>query len=99
MEAYSPSTNAPGVTVEGATALRIAQLWRDLPPGEEARCHIPPFGLRFVADGRVVCEGSICWECNNIYGDVGRVPFGYESDAGAVGSQALLEELLRIAEG
>jgi hypothetical protein len=91
--------DAPSVTVKGATALRIAQMWRELPPGETARCHIPPFGLRFIADGRVICEGSICWECNNIYGNAGGRAFFYEFDTEAAGSQALLVELRRIVEG
>jgi hypothetical protein len=82
--------------VEGPTALRIAQLWRELPPGETARCHSPPFGLRFILEGQVICEGSICWECNNIYGNFEGEVFFYQFDAEAAESKALLAEVKRI---
>jgi hypothetical protein len=45
---------------------------------------------------QLVCQGSICWECFNIYGDAGGVRFAYEFEAGAVESQKLLVELRRI---
>jgi hypothetical protein len=48
--------------LQAADAERIAALWRGLPPGEEARCHMPPFGLRFWSAGkswsRRPCAGS-----------------------------------------
>ncbi|HEX3313345.1 MAG TPA: hypothetical protein VHR72_00585 [Gemmataceae bacterium] len=87
------------VRLAGAEAQRIAELWRDLPAGHQMRCHIPPFGLRFIAEGQVICEGSICWKCNNIFGDVGGEPFAYEFDAKADVSQALLLQLRRVMNG
>lgn len=41
--------DAQCIRVAGETAQQIAQLWRQLPPDEQMRCHIPPFGLRFYA--------------------------------------------------
>jgi hypothetical protein len=51
-------------------AEEIMTLWRQLPPGQQARCHIPPFGLRFFAKDYLICQASLCWECNNIIGYV-----------------------------
>ncbi|MBW4522244.1 MAG: hypothetical protein KME16_21515 [Scytolyngbya sp. HA4215-MV1] len=55
------------VTAEGEAAQQIAQRWRQLIPGESARCHTPPFGLRFSFKGEILFQASICWECNNMY--------------------------------
>lgn len=46
---------------------KAAHLWRQLPGGLQARCHTPPFGLRFYQENRLLLECSICWKCNNIY--------------------------------
>ena len=88
--------NAPSVSIGGDDAQRIADLWRSLPPGEQARCHIPPYGLRFRDKERVVCEASICWECDNIYGEANGRQFSYEFDASHATSTMLLAELRRF---
>lgn len=85
------------VRVAGAEAERLAELWRRLPPGRQARCHVPPYGLRFLAGGREVCVASVCWRCNNIYGEAGGSPLHYEFDAGHPAAQELLAELRRVA--
>jgi hypothetical protein len=54
------------VSVVGDAAQAIASQWRQLPPDEQARCHIPPYVVRFHSDSGLVCEASICWHCNNI---------------------------------
>jgi hypothetical protein len=59
--------DAPHVRVEGETAQQIAHLWRQLPPDEQMRCHMPPFGLRFYVENKLLVQGSVCWECNNIF--------------------------------
>jgi len=82
-----------GVLVEGEAVQRVAALWRALPAREPARCHIPPFGLRFRAGGGVVCQASICWACNNIYGKAGEAGWGYAFDATAGVSRELYEVL------
>lgn len=58
--------NAPFVRVKGETAQQIAHLWRQLPPDEQARCHLPPFGLRFYAGNKLLVQGSICWHQNSL---------------------------------
>lgn len=89
--------DAPSITVDGPDAQRIADLWRSLPPGDQARCHIPPYGLRFRVNERVVCEASICWECDNIFGEANGRQFSYEFDAGHATSMMLLVELRRFS--
>ena len=90
--------NAPYVTVDGALANRIADLWRQLPPGDQARCQVPPYGLRFRKARKVICQASLCWECNNVYGEMGGVAGHYEFDAAHSASQELLAELQRVSK-
>ena len=85
------------VPADPASAARIADLWRRLPPGRQARCHNPTYELRFRAGGEVVCSGTVCWECNNVRGTFAGERFAYEFDAGAEASQALLAEVRRVA--
>jgi hypothetical protein len=59
--------NVPYVRIKKETAQKIAYLWRQLPPGEQMRCHYPPFGLRFYMGNKLLVQGSVCWECNNIF--------------------------------
>ena len=89
--------NAPAIEVRGAAALRIAKLWRQLPSGNQARCHVPPFGLRFRNADRVLCQGSLCWRCNNIYGDMDGEKVYFEFDAGQPVSRELLADLRRLS--
>ena len=68
------------VTVEGDLAQQIAQRWRQLTPGESARCHTPPFGLRFAFQGKVLLQASLCWVCSNmyLYGEDSRSLYGLD---------------------
>ena len=86
----------PSVTLHGAAAQRIADLWRSLPPGEQSRCHIPPYGVRFRAGADLVCVASICWQCDNIYGRATGVDVHYEFDSGSPVAQQLLSELHEV---
>jgi hypothetical protein len=80
-EFVSKSVGAPSVRVVGVDAQQIAEMWRTLPPGEQARCHMPALGLRFFsAGGRAVQEASICFQCNNIFGRAGDADLFYEFD-------------------
>lgn len=54
------------IKLSGDVAHEIAELWRHLPPAGQYKCHQPPFGLRFYAEGILLLEASICWLCNNI---------------------------------
>lgn len=51
--------------LEGEQARRVAVLWRSLPQAEQMRCHLPRYGVRFLAD-QFLFEAAICFECNNI---------------------------------
>lgn len=86
--------NVRRVRLVGSEANRIAALWRALPEAEQMRCHVPPFGLRFFAGGELVCEASICWECNNVFGQAGADEMFFEFD----GSSAASRELLKACE-
>jgi hypothetical protein len=88
------AAGAPAVRLSGADAQRISELWRSLPPGEQARCHVPPFGLRFYSRGRLLAQGSICWRCNNIHGEAMGETLFYEFDA----SHKTARELLALLE-
>jgi hypothetical protein len=89
------AAGAPSVTLLGDVAQRIADLWRGLQPGEQARCHIPPYGLRFRSGERVVCEASLCWKCHNILGDAEGQPLHYEFDSEHPTARDLLAEIRR----
>ena len=67
-------------------AERIAALWRALPSGKQARCHSPPYGLRFWLAGRKLLEASICWECDNVFGYAGddTLHFAFEFEGSRV---------------
>ena len=85
----------PGVRIEGETAGRIADLWRNLAPGVLSVTHMPVFGLRFLDGDRVICQASLCWIGTCIRGEsTGRsFEYGFELDETAV---ALYEELKRV---
>ncbi len=86
-------SQASGKLIEGQVVQDIANLFRQLPPGEPARCHIPPFGLRFHSPEGLRRECSICWMCNNIHGD-----FQYNFDGAAPVSKRLFSLLDRLAK-
>ena len=90
------AAGAPSITLNGDYAQRIAELWRALPPGSQSRCHTPPFGLRFRSGERVVCEASLCWECDNIFGQSEKRDIHNEVDSSQPTSRALLAELRRV---
>jgi len=87
VDAYmAQAKEAPTVRLTGADCQRVLQLWSDLETDEQMRCHTPPFGLRFYSRGSLVGEVSVCWECNNIFGEVlggryHRMFNGYSSSA------------------
>ena len=69
---YEPSRASPtipGIVLKKLTddsAQQIARLWRLLPRGDQMRCHMPRYGLRFHLGTAVILEAAICFECNNI---------------------------------
>jgi hypothetical protein len=86
------------VRVEGETAQRLAQLWRQLPPDEPMRCHTPPFGLRFYAGNQLLVQGSVCWRCNNIFIEENGEGSGYSFNGQHEDSQKLYALLRQIID-
>lgn len=84
------TAGSPRARLVGRDAEEIARLWNGLPPGEQERCHFPPFGLRLFSRGVLLLEASLCWDCNNIFGVSGASAFAFEFDASAPSSTALL---------
>ena len=90
--------NALFVRVKGETAQQIAHLWRQLPPEGQMRCHFPPFGLRFYVENKLLVQGSVCWQCNNIHAEQNGENLLYEFDAQHPHSQQLFALLQSLAE-
>jgi len=90
----SPSHRS--VRLAGGDAQRIASLWRRLPPTEPARCHTPPYGLRFWLAGQMVVDASLCWECANAYGYAGETPVSFTLDPHAPVAVSLLIQLRHV---
>lgn len=84
------ATDAPHVRLTGPEARRIATLWRTLPAGDAKRCHIPPFGRFFLA-GRLICQASLCWQCNDLFGHAGQDKLSFAFDAASPIASALLQ--------
>jgi len=55
-------------------------------------------GLRFFKNGELQLQASICWECNNIFGDAKGDDFWYEFDAQHNISQKLLALCKQVFE-
>ena len=86
------------VTVEGELAQQVVHLWRQLTPGMSARCHMPPFGLRFYVKENVVLQASMCWECDNMYIWERSSNFLYGLDLGQPSAKelfSLLDEIMK----
>ncbi len=93
-EYMAAAGKAKFVRLTGADAERIADLWRLLPAGRAAPCHIAPFGLRFFAGGQVVCEASLSWQCHSIFATVNGEQQSYEFD----GFSTLARDLLAVCK-
>lgn len=79
-----------GVRMHGNEASALTALWSALPVAEQARCHTPPFGLRFFDVTGLVCEASLCWRCNNTFGRSGDKRFSAEFDGSSKPARDLL---------
>jgi hypothetical protein len=51
----------------GSDADRVIRLFRELAPGEPARCHTPPWGLAFYEGEALLFTVSLCFACSNAY--------------------------------
>lgn len=85
------------LTFSNDTAQEIARLWRSLPHAQQARCHWPPYALRFFDGDQLILEGTICWTCNNIYTKSFKKEGVYTFDATHETSQQLLNLLKELA--
>ena len=71
----------------------ILQVWSRLPPGEEARCHTPEIGLRFLKGEEEVMRAALCFTCNNISIRTAAGDEWLAFDAEAGSSRSLLRQL------
>lgn len=90
--------HARSAWVGGGEAQRIADLWRPLPPGDQGRCHTPPYGIGFLLDDVAVAEASLCWECNNAFGQTPAGPLFFAFDASSERARMLLALLTSAME-
>ena len=75
----------------------IVGLWRKLPEAEQARCHVPVYGLQFYVGQALLLEASLCWQCNNIHLRTGIKRRYSTFDRDAPASQRLRDLLAEIA--
>jgi hypothetical protein len=92
-EYMAATTSRPAVCVGGADAQAIASTFRALPQGKQARCHMPPYCVRFYAGGALLFGASICGECDNIYGADVQGALMIEFDARSTGGRRLFKLL------
>ena len=45
----------------------IIQLFQELAPGTSDRCHMPPWGLAFYDNERLLFTTTLCFKCSNAY--------------------------------
>jgi len=69
--------SAPVVKCDHKSSKYLAKVWRALTPGTSSRCHVPSIGLRFIVESKCVCEASVCWMCDNIFGVFDGEGFSY----------------------
>ena len=90
------ASNAPYQRLDGDSAQLFANAWRSLCSGMAARCHIPPIGFRFISDGAIVLEASVCWRCNNAYGIQNGNSISFEFDSECDSAQQLLASAKQV---
>jgi hypothetical protein len=79
-----------GIVLSQAESRRAAELFRALPDAEQARCHTPPYVVRFLVQSNRVAEFSMCWECANAHGMWRGEPAFFTFDAKSAEARALL---------
>lgn len=88
--------SSPTHRVAGNEALKVANLFRKLPDGDMRRCHTPPVGLRFFANSAEVGNATLCWACNNLFGQIGDKRLGFAFDGTSRTARKLLDLLERL---
>ena len=84
------------IQIDGDQVAIVEELCRKLPFAESMRCHTPPVGLRFYQDTQLLCAFSICWACNNAYGESNGKRFVIRFDGISPEAIALFSHLQRI---
>ena len=80
------------VTIAGKKCKEITDAWRSLtfqPNG--ALCHVPPYGVRFYRNDKLLFETTVCWKCHNFYmpeidaqsGEMKLLLYGFKNDSSA----------------
>ena len=65
-ESFWANVGERGLLV-GPDADRVIRLFRELEPGESARCHMPPWGLALYEGEALLFTVSLCFMCSNVY--------------------------------
>lgn len=84
------------VRIVGEELAVVEDLCRKLPFAESMRCHTPPLGLRFYRDDNLFCAFSICWACNNAFGEFEGKPIFISFDGKSPEAVALFSHLQKI---
>lgn len=65
---YGLTVLSKPVFITGKNLDAICDVWRSLPEADQARCHMPVFGLYMMVGPNIQIHtrASICWQCNNI---------------------------------
>ena len=94
----NPADLPPKLSVRDAPAQLIANFFRQLPPGESARCHLPSLGLIFKSGTTRIGSASLCWKCTNLYfySDGKQELYGFDKSAPA--AKQLLAELCILVD-
>lgn len=53
--------------LSGTENQRVIRLFRELEPGEPARCHMPPWGLALYEQDALLFTATLCYRCSNAY--------------------------------
>ncbi|MFT5684192.1 MAG: hypothetical protein ACI8RZ_005133, partial [Myxococcota bacterium] len=81
--------------------VRFQELWNELPEAGQMRCHVPIIGVRFNSISDPIAEISICWQCNNMFGETEQGSFHRTFDGESDSARELLslcKRLLSIPE-
>lgn len=65
-DSFWPHLGARTLLTE-AEARQVIHLFRELEPGNSARCHIPPWGLALYAGDTLLFTVTLCYQCHNAY--------------------------------
>jgi len=96
---------AAHVTIDGKKCKNITDAWRSMtfqPNG--ALCHVPPYGIRFFRNEKLLFETTVCWKCHNFYmpeidsqsGEMKLLLYGFKDDSNAKKLLTMLQKHLPL---